>query len=96
MYRRSGNLVPTHKPKKIVKKAHIIFATYNELFNASQTISKAVLANNLINNTPERDAEQRYRDMFNSTTDVKSFHEEVQAAPSLSVSNLTFKKGNIK
>jgi hypothetical protein len=70
----------------------------------SHTLPPASLANYIANNTPEKDVElsrnskssKRYRDNFNNTVENKPLNDVLGVVPSLSVSNLTFKKGNGK
>jgi hypothetical protein len=70
----------------------------------SHTLPPASLANYLTNNTPEKDLEisrnlkssKRYRENFNNTVENKPSNDIMGVAPSLSVSNLTFKKANTK
>jgi hypothetical protein len=95
--------VPSHKPKKIIKKAQINFVN-NEQIDLSHTLPPASLANYITNNTPERDdgisrnskSSKRYRDNFNNTVENNKPYNHVAAVPpSLSVSNLAFKKANV-
>ena len=63
----------------------------------------ACLANYITNNTPEKDVEisrnlkssKRFRENFNNTVESKPYNHAVAVPPSLSVSNLAFKKANV-